>query len=160
MNQSFVNHFDGHFAYLKNLDFSFNKHNMALKNKHKWLRDSDQDTNTESEIKNFLDTTANWPRFLVMELASVDLPLSKLSPFTIQKGFQAIASTIWRMGLAWWNALGNRRQWVFLRPLSLLIDPCMFLSTRHWTRHTASSAALSCPAWRRKKSRWNCRNWV
>ena len=37
---------------------------------------------------------ANWPRFLVMELASVDLPLSKLSPFTIQKGFQATAGTL------------------------------------------------------------------
>ena len=48
----------------------------------------------DSKIENFLDTTANWPRFLVVELASVDLPLSKLSPFTIQKGFQAIAGTL------------------------------------------------------------------
>ena len=58
---------------------------MAPKNKHKRLRDSDQDTDTDSENESFLDTTANWPRFLVVESASVDLPLSKLSPFAIQR---------------------------------------------------------------------------
>ena len=62
---------------------------MAPQNKHKQLRDSDQDTDTDSENESFLNTTANWPRFLVVESASVDLPLSKLSPFAIQKGFQA-----------------------------------------------------------------------
>ena len=66
---------------------------MAPKNEHKWLRDSNQDTDTDSENESFLDTTANWPRFLVVESVSVDLPLSKLSPFAIQKGFQAIAGT-------------------------------------------------------------------
>ena len=67
---------------------------MAPKNKHKRLRDSDQDTDTDSENESFLNTSANWPRFVVVELASVDLPLSKLSPFAIQKGFQAIARTL------------------------------------------------------------------
>ena len=67
---------------------------MAPKNKHKRLRDSDQNKDTDSENESFLDTTANWPRFLVVESASVDLPLSKLSPFAIQKGFQAIAGTL------------------------------------------------------------------
>ena len=67
---------------------------MAPKNKHNRLRDSDQDTDTDSENESFLDTTANWPRFLVVESAGVDLPLSKLSPFAIQKGFQAIAETL------------------------------------------------------------------
>ena len=67
---------------------------MAPQNKHKQLRDSDQDTDTDPENESFLNTTANWPRFLVVESASVDLPLSKLSPFAIQKGFQAIAGTL------------------------------------------------------------------
>ena len=67
---------------------------MAPKNKHKRLRDSDQDTDTDSENENFCNTSANWPRFLVVESACVDLPLSNLSPFAIQKGFQAIAETL------------------------------------------------------------------
>ena len=36
----------------------------------------------------------NWPRFLIIESASEDLPLQKLSPFAIQKGFQSIAGTV------------------------------------------------------------------
>ena len=47
----------------------------------------------DSENESFFDTTANWPRFLVVESVSVDLPLSKLSPFANQKGFQATAGT-------------------------------------------------------------------
>ena len=35
-----------------------------------------------------------WARFLVVESANEDLPLQKLSPFAIQKGFQAIAGTL------------------------------------------------------------------
>ena len=60
----------------------------------KRLRDSDQDTDTDYKNESFLNTSANWPRFLVVESASVDLPLSKLFPFAIQKGFQAIAGTL------------------------------------------------------------------
>ena len=37
---------------------------------------------------------ANWPRFLIVESASEDLPLQKLSPFAVQKGFQVIAGTL------------------------------------------------------------------
>ena len=50
--------------------------------------------NTNTENESFLNASANWPRFLVVESVSVDLPLSKLSPFAIQKGFQAIAGTL------------------------------------------------------------------
>ena len=71
-----------------------NKHNMAPQNKHKRLRDSDQDTDTDYENESFLNTSANWPRFLVVESANVDLPLSKLLTFAIRKGFQAIAGTL------------------------------------------------------------------
>ena len=33
-------------------------------------------------------------KFLVVESSSDDLPLSKLSPFAVQKGFQAVAGTL------------------------------------------------------------------
>ena len=36
---------------------------MAPQNKHKQLRDSNQDADTDSENESFLDATANWPRF-------------------------------------------------------------------------------------------------
>ena len=36
----------------------------------------------------------NWPRFLVVESSGDNLPLSKLSPFAAQKGFQAVAGTL------------------------------------------------------------------
>ena len=68
------------------------KHDMAP-HKQKRLRDRDQDTDTDSENKSCRNTSATWQRFLVVESVSVDLPLSKLSPFAIQKGFQAIAET-------------------------------------------------------------------
>ena len=47
------------------------------------IRDDDSDTDSDSET--------NWPRFLIVESANEDLPLEKLSPFAIQKAFQAIA---------------------------------------------------------------------
>ncbi|WP_419592479.1 hypothetical protein, partial [Thiolapillus sp.] len=36
----------------------------------------------------------SWPRFILMSSASEEKPLSKLSPFAVQKGFQAIAGTL------------------------------------------------------------------
>ena len=36
----------------------------------------------------------SWPRFIVLSSASEEKPLSKLSPFAVQKGFQAIAGTL------------------------------------------------------------------
>ena len=36
----------------------------------------------------------SWPRFIVMSSASEEKPLSKLSPFEVQKGFKAIAGTL------------------------------------------------------------------
>ena len=40
-----------------------------------------------------MKSETNWPRLLIVESASEDLPLQKLSPFAVQKGFQAIAGT-------------------------------------------------------------------
>ena len=51
-------------------------------------------SDTDSETECFTDTNANWPRFLVVESANDGLPLSRLSPFAIQTGLQAIAGTL------------------------------------------------------------------
>ena len=67
---------------------------MAPTNKNKRLRDNDQDSDTDSDNKRSYNSCNNWPRFLVVESLSDDLPLSKLSPFAVQKGFQAVAETL------------------------------------------------------------------
>ena len=66
---------------------------MAPTNKNKRLRDNDQDSDTDSDNERSYNSSNNWPRFLVVESLSDDLPLSKLSPFAVQKGFQAVAGT-------------------------------------------------------------------
>ena len=50
--------------------------------------DDDLDSDSENEL--FLMNNS-WPRFVVLSSASKEKPLSKLSPFAVQKGFQAIA---------------------------------------------------------------------
>ena len=66
---------------------------MASKHKSiKRVRDEDTDTDPDSEM--FMNNEKNWARFLIVESANEDLPLQKLSPFAIQKGFQAIARTL------------------------------------------------------------------
>ena len=53
----------------------------------------DDDLDSDSENEPFL-TNDNWPRFIVLSSASEEKPLSKLSPFAVQKGFQAIAGPL------------------------------------------------------------------
>ena len=53
----------------------------------------DHDLDSDSDDEPFL-TNDKWPRFVVLSSASEEKPLSKLSPFTVQKGFQAIAGTL------------------------------------------------------------------
>ena len=53
----------------------------------------DDDLDSDSENEPFL-TNENWPRFIVLSSASEEKPLSKLSPFAVQKGFQATAGTL------------------------------------------------------------------
>ena len=60
--------------------------------KKKRVRDDDSDTDSDNEM--LMKSETNWPRFLIVESASEDLPLQKLSPFAVQKGFQAIAGTM------------------------------------------------------------------
>ena len=61
------------------------------KNKKRTRTDDDSDTDTENELFFMKD---NWPRFIVVQSASEERPLSKLSPVAVQKGFQAIAGTL------------------------------------------------------------------
>ena len=66
---------------------------MATKHQSKQrVRDDDSDIDSDNEM--FMKSETNWPRFLIIESASEDLPLQKLSPFAVQKGFQAIAGTL------------------------------------------------------------------
>ena len=53
----------------------------------------DDDSNSESENEIFF-MKDNWPRFVVVQSANEERPLSKLSPIAVQKGFQAIAGTL------------------------------------------------------------------
>ena len=65
---------------------------LAFPKRRKRTRpDSDSDSKSDDEI--FL-TKDNWPRFMVVKSASEEQPLSELSPFAVQKGFQAIAGTL------------------------------------------------------------------
>ena len=53
----------------------------------------DHDLDSDSDDEPFL-TNDSWPRFVVLSSASEEKSLSKLSPFAVQKGFQAIAGTL------------------------------------------------------------------
>ena len=95
---------------------------------------NDTDSDTDSDNERFCNTSTNWARFLVVESSTDDLPLGRLSPFVIQKGFQAIAGALKSIkklkGGSWWNALGNNKRWVSSKPLDLSIDPYEFPFTR------------------------------
>lgn len=55
------------------------------------------DYDTEQRFTNasvFPLSSESWPRFIVLESLSPDTPLTKLSPFAIQKGVLAIAGTV------------------------------------------------------------------
>ena len=66
---------------------------MATKHQSK-KRVRDDDSDTDSDNKMLMKSETNWPRFLIVETASEDLPPQKLSPFAVQKGFQAFAGTL------------------------------------------------------------------
>ncbi len=66
---------------------------MATKHQsNKRVQDDDADTDSDNEM--LMNSETNRARFLVVESANEDLPLQKLSPFAVQKGFQAIAGTL------------------------------------------------------------------
>ena len=63
----------------------------ALRKCVKRKRPDDDDSDSDTDL--FM-TNDNWPRYIVLTSASEEKPLSKLSPFAVQKGFQAIAGTL------------------------------------------------------------------
>ena len=67
-----------------------------MASKHKSIkRGRDEDTDTDSDNEMFNNNGGkNWPRFLLVQSTNEDLSLQKLSPFAVQKGFQAIAGTL------------------------------------------------------------------
>ena len=68
------------------------KHQSKQHQQQKRVPDDNSDTDSDNET--LMKSETNWPRFLIVESASEDLPLQKLSPFVVQKGFQAIAGTL------------------------------------------------------------------
>ena len=124
---------------------------MARINKNKRLRDNDQDSDTDSDNERSYNSCNNWPRFLLVESSSDDLPLSKLSPFAVQKGFQAVAGTL--------KNIGRLRDGSFLAQGARKSQAMGFLKTTrfvyrpiHVSIHKALNSsrgvicAVSCPA--------------
>ena len=62
---------------------SFTFHRNVKRNRPDHDLDSDSDTDNELFL-----TKDNWPRFIVVKSASEERPLSKLSPFAVQKGYR------------------------------------------------------------------------
>ena len=92
--------------------------------------DDDSDSDTDNEL--FL-TKDNWPRFIVVMSDSEERPLSKLSPFAVQKDSQAIAGTLKSTkrlrGGSFLVECSRKTQAENL--LTLLTGRCMSLYTRH-----------------------------
>ena len=80
---------------------AYNGNKTPIQNKQKRVRDDDSDTDSKNEM--LIKSETNWPRFLIVESVSEDVPLQKLSSFAIQKGFQVIAGTSkdWEMAPSW-----------------------------------------------------------
>ena len=87
-------------------------------NGNKTVRDDDSDTDSDNEM--LMNSETNWARFLIVDSANEDLPLQKLSPFAIQKAFQAIAGTlksIKRLAPSWWSAAKRPRPKTCSKPI-------------------------------------------
>ena len=67
---------------------------MATKRQSKKKKVCNDNSDTDSENEMLIKSETNWPRFLIVESVSENLPLQKLSPFAVQKGFQAIIGTL------------------------------------------------------------------
>ena len=68
---------------------------MAFLAFHRNVKRNRPDHDLDSDLDNepFL-TNDSWPRIVAVSSASEEKPLSKLSPFALQKGFKAIAGTL------------------------------------------------------------------
>ena len=65
---------------------------MAPTNKNKRLWDTNQELDMDLDNECSYNSSNNWPRFLVMESWSDDLPRSKLSPFAVQSVARTLKS--------------------------------------------------------------------
>ena len=86
--------------------------NMANKNptKRKLVRlDSDSDLSVDNDPFT-VPRSEHWPRFIIIESADSDRPISKLCPFAIHKGILGIAGTVKDVKkAAIWTTLGGVR---------------------------------------------------
>ena len=60
---------------------------------HKCVKHTRQDDDDSDSDTDLFMTIDNWPRYIVLTSANEEKLLIKLSPFAVQKGFQAIART-------------------------------------------------------------------
>ena len=74
------------------LAFTEEKRKKKKEKKKQKSRKTDEDTDSDTDNDLFL-TQDNWPKSLVVKSANEERPLSKLSPFATQKGFQAVTGT-------------------------------------------------------------------
>ena len=73
-----------------------NLHQSTMTQNNNKRRLVDEDSDSDSEARQMACNAGldgAWPRFLVVEEADPDLPLGRLSPFAINKGFQAISAS-------------------------------------------------------------------
>ena len=66
---------------------------MASSAFHRKVRRNRPDDDLDWDNEPFL-TNNSWPRFVVLSSANEEKPVSKLSPFAVQKGFQAIGGSL------------------------------------------------------------------
>ena len=93
-------------------------------------------TRIRTRTMSFFLTKDNWPKFIVVKSASEERPLSKLSPFAVQKGFQAIAGTLestkrLRDGSFLVECSRKTQAENLLKQFTLLTGRCTSLYTRH-----------------------------
>ena len=106
---------------------------------------TDDDSESDTDNEHFL-IKDNWPRFIVVQSASKERPLSKVSPFAVQKGFQAIAGTL--------KSTKKLRDGSFLVECSRKTQAENLLKTVHFVDRPAGSQDTELVSWRYQVSRF------
>ena len=126
---------------------------MDPKNKKRRADRTFYDSDSDYETRTM---TMNWPRFLLVESGDDSLPVTKLSPFAIDKGFQALISGRLRSIKRLRNGtflvecdtkkqsdLLLKSQKLVDRPMIVSIHPTLN-SSRGWARHSCDRRLHSC----------------